>query len=288
MSAPGLTQFKVLLFDVYATLVDWETGIFEAMKPMLVRVGSPLAESKRDTLLAFESVEVDLQAKYPTMLYSDILAHTHAELKRRLSNKPSIAPQGTAAAPVEASQADGTSSTTLAATGTSASADAPATPGLEADDIAFGKSIPQWPVFPDTIAALARLSQHYKLAVLSNVDHPSFAATRAILERSDPAHAFAFDAVFTAQDIGSYKPDPANFEYALKRLGEMFGAKKEDVLITAASLHHDHAPANKLGIKGAYIARQGAVMSQSSPAKYDWKFNTLGEMADEVERQAQA
>ena len=104
MSELRLTQFKVLLFDVYATLVvsqrmmpvhtqqqltttlclqDWETGIYEALKPMLHRVGSPLANSKKDALLAFESVELDLQHKHPTLLYSDILAHAHAELARR-------------------------------------------------------------------------------------------------------------------------------------------------------------------------------------------------------------
>ncbi|EKM56866.1 uncharacterized protein PHACADRAFT_254227 [Phanerochaete carnosa HHB-10118-sp] len=287
MSAPGITQFKVLLFDVYATLVDWETGIFEAIKPMLGRLGSPLAKSKRDTLLAFESVEIDLQAKYPTMLYSDILAHVHAELKRRISNKPSL-PHGVATAPVEESRAEGAPSSTLTTAGTSAAAGQPATPGLEEDDIAFGKSISKWPVFPDTIAALATLSKHYKLAVLSNVDHQSFAATREILERSDTANQFTFDVVFTAQDIGSYKPDPANFEYALNKLDGLFGAKKSDVLVTAASLTHDHTPANQLGIRSSYIAREGAVMSQSSPAKYDWRFTTLGEMASEVERQARA
>ena len=56
---------------------------------MLRRIHSPLADSKAETLLAFNSVETDLQAKYPTMLYADILAHAHAELASRLANKPS-------------------------------------------------------------------------------------------------------------------------------------------------------------------------------------------------------
>lgn len=259
------------------------------MKPMLERISSPLAKSKRDTLLAFESVEIDLQAKYPTMLYSDILAHTHAELKRRLSDKPSLPhPEGAATALIEESQTEGTSVSSLTRAGTSTAVDQSATPGLEEDDIAFGKSIPKWPVFPDTIPALATLSKHYKLAVLSNVDHQSFSATREILERSDPANQFTFDAVFTAQDIGSYKPNPANFEYALKKLNELFGLKKGDVIVTAASLTHDHAPANQLGIKSSYIARPGSVISKNNTAKYDWKFDTLGEMAKEVERQAKA
>lgn len=252
---------------------------------MLQRVGSPLANSKKNALLAFESVETDLQAKYPTMLYCDILAHTHAELSRRLANKSSLPDPSTTVAPVTVSNTED-DSTHLTRTGTSASADQPSTSGLTEENIAFGKSIPKWPVFPDTIAALATLSKHFKLAVLSNVDQTSFAGTRAILERSDPQNQFTFDAVYTAQDIGSYKPSPENFKYALSKLDEQFGIKQEEVLIVAASLTHDHAPANELGIKSVYIAREGAVMSQSTSAKYNWKFLTLGEMAEEVTKEA--
>lgn len=280
MSNLRLTQYKALVFDVYATLVDWETGIFNGLKPMLDRLESPLAESKKDTLLAFESVETDLQRKYPTMLYSDILARVHAELLRRLTDKSSLPVPDAAVAPVT----DAGGSEQLTRVGTSASADAPA--GLTEEDIAFGNSIPTWPVFPDTIPALAALSKHFKLAVLSNVDQSSFAGTRAILERSDPAHHFAFDAVYTAQDVGSYKPDPANFRYALGKLDAQFGVQPEEVLVVAASLTHDHAPANRLGLKSVYIARQGAVMSQGTRAQYNWKFDTLGDMAAAVAKEA--
>jgi 2-haloalkanoic acid dehalogenase type II len=255
------------------------------MKPMLQHISSPLAQSKRDALLAFEGVEVDLQNKFPTMLYSDILAHVHAELKRRLAHKPSLPqPDSTVAAPVVSSYGDAR----VERAGTSASADEPSTTGLADDDIAFGKSIPNWPVFPDTIPALAALAKHYKLAVLSNVDLESFSATREILERSDPENQFTFDAVYTAQDIGSYKPNPANFKYALAKLEKKFGFQQDDVLVVAASLAHDHAPANQLGIKSAYIARAGASMSQNSTAKYDWKFPTLGAMAEQVQKEAGA
>ena len=244
---------------------------------MLQRVGSPLADSKKDTLLAFESVEIDLQTKYPTMLYCDILAHTHAELSRRLMGKPSVPdpnPSSTTVGDTEHLAHAGASGT-----------DKSSIVGLTEEDIAFGKSIPKWPVFPDTIAALTTLSKYFKLAVLSNVDQTSFADTRAILERSDPDNQFAFDAVYTAQDIGSYKPNPANFKYALAKLDEQFGIKQEEVLIVAASLTHDHAPANQLGLRSVYIAREGAIMSQSTLAKYNWRFATLGEMAEAVKKE---
>ena len=75
---------------------------------------------------------------------------------------------------------------------------------------AFGRSIEHWPPFPDSAEALAYLKRHYRLVVLSNVDRASFAHSARRL-------GVAFDAVYTAQDIGSYKPDPRNFEYMLAR-----------------------------------------------------------------------
>jgi FMN phosphatase YigB (HAD superfamily) len=67
---------------------------------------------------------------------------------------------------------------------------------------AFATSLADWPLFPDTTPALAKLSSALglKLVVLSNVDRASFAHTRAALEQG-----FAFAAAFTAEEIGSYK-----------------------------------------------------------------------------------
>lgn len=95
--------------------------------------------------------------------------------------------------------------------------------------MAFGQSIKDWPIFPDSSEALAVLSKYYKLIVLSNVDRTSFAYTREKLE----AGKFAFDQVCTAQDIGSYKPDPANFVYTLKVIKDNYGIEKDQVLSTA-------------------------------------------------------
>ena len=98
---------------------------------------------------------------------------------------------------------------------------------------AFGQSIKDWPVFPDSSDALFELSKYYKLVVLSNVDRTSFAFTREKLE----AGKFTFDQVCTAQDIGSYKPDPANFVYALKVIKDNYGIGKDQVLSTAQVGH---------------------------------------------------
>ncbi|HLT02688.1 MAG TPA: haloacid dehalogenase type II, partial [Geminicoccaceae bacterium] len=113
---------------------------------------------------------------------------------------------------------------------------------------AFGRSVEHWPAFPDSAEALAYLKQHYKLVILSNVDRASFA-------HSERKLGVAFDAVYTAQDIGSYKPDPRNFAYMLARLAEQ-GIGREQILHTAESLYHDHLPAKRFGLATCWIHRR--------------------------------
>ena len=144
----------------------------------------------------------------------------------------------------------------------------------------FGQSVGKWPVFPDTIDALPRLSKHYKLLVLSDVDRTSFSASTA-----GPLEGFKFDEIITAQDVGSSKPDPRNFEHRLQVAQSEFGVAKAQVLQTAQRQFHDHqSPARKLGIKSVWIERSGT-MGNRQEQIYDWKFVTLGDMADAVERE---
>ena len=113
----------------------------------------------------------------------------------------------------------------------------------------FGESVPFWPAFPDSSAALQDLGTRYRLVVLSNVDRAGFAASENRLEAS-------FDVVYTAEDIGSYKPDPRNFSYLLDHLASDFGVGPEEVLHVAQSLYHDHVPAQSVGLATAWIDRQ--------------------------------
>ena len=122
-------------------------------------------------------------------------------------------------------------------------------PVTDADAASFAVSIARWPPFPDTTAALSRLRKHYRLAVLSNVDRKSFAATQKAL-------GVEFDLVCTAEEIGSYKPDPRNFRFLLARLSEM-GIASGELLHAAQSLFHDVQPAGALGIRTAWVDRYG-------------------------------
>ncbi|MDP6352866.1 MAG: haloacid dehalogenase type II [Alphaproteobacteria bacterium] len=151
--------------------------------------------------------------------------------------------------------------------------------GLRASDAeaeALAVSIGDWPPFADTPAALAYLKQHYKLAVLSNVDRASFARTQTKL-------GVALDAVVTAEEVGSYKPDPRNFRALLERL-DTLGVAPGQVLHTAQSLYHDIAPARQLGLATNWINRRhdkpGVGASPASEAEPHFTFNSLADFAD--------
>jgi 2-haloacid dehalogenase len=142
---------------------------------------------------------------------------------------------------------------------------------------AAGASVGKWAPWPDTVAALERLSKYYKLVILSNVDLSSFSHTKKLLE-----HGFTFDKILTAQEIGSYKPDTNNFLYMLNVAKDEFGVPKEQVLVTAQSLMHDHVPANKLGLASSWIQREEG-MGHTEGVEWTFKFPTLAAMADALE-----
>ncbi len=235
-----LSQFKVLSFDCYGTLVDWETGICEALVPWLERRGTTL--SRERILESFARHEATQEAETPGMIYSELLACVH----RRLAAEWNVA-------------------------------------ASEEDHRAFGASVGNWPPFADTTAALAYLKWHYKLVILSNVDRRSFAATNRRLD-------VAFDAIHTAEEIGSYKPDLHNFHYLIDSLSKQ-GYGRGDILHVAQSLYHDHAPANAVGLASAWIdRRQGAQGWGATPpaagVHWDFRFTSLAELVEAHRRES--
>ena len=146
------------------------------------------------------------------------------------------------------------------------------------EGVVYGQSVKNWRAFPDAVDALRYLKKYYTLAVLSNVDNASFSGSQARLQ-------VEFDAVYTAEEIGSYKPDERNFDYMLARL-HADGIEKHDVLHTAESLFHDHAPANRAGIASCWIYRRhdqdgfGATMPPGEMPRCDFTFNSMTELVD--------
>ncbi len=242
-----LTDFSILTFDCYGTLIDWEGGIYSALAPLLSKV---TAMSRDEALQHFAEEESSQEAQTPDMPYNLILVHVYQRLAKRL---------GANITRVEAN--------------------------------IFGASVPDWPEFADSVGALQYLKKYYKLVILSNVDRLSFRGSNVRLQT-------AFDGIYTAQDIGSYKPDLRNFDYMLAHAKEDFGAEKNQILHVAQSLFHDHAPANQKGLASVWIDRRhdqdgwGATMpppnaSQGGP-QYNWRFTSMADFAKAHQDQLRA
>lgn len=153
-----------------------------------------------------------------------------------------------------------------------------------ADKTAFGASIGTWTSFPDTIEALQRLKRHFKLVILSNVDKDSFSRTL-----SGPLSAASFNAVYVAEEIGSYKPDLRNFQYLVDHCKSDLQVEQSQILHTAYSLPADLKPAEEFGLTGCLIERYPNVMGgdlekMKDEVSVDFTFATLGDMADEADR----
>ncbi|HSF14039.1 MAG TPA: haloacid dehalogenase type II [Vicinamibacteria bacterium] len=237
----SLDDFDVLTFDCYGTLIDWETGIWDALQPLIAANGrSDIL--RLNALEAFAELESREEFAAPDLVYTEVLARVHRALAVRFE---------------------------LRTTGEL--------------DTAFGRSIPHWPAFPDTADALRYLKTRYQLVILSNVNRDGFAGSNRKL-------GVTFDAIYTAEDVGSYKPDPANFQYMLTRLRTDHGVEPSKILHTAQSLFHDHAPAKALGLATAWIDRQrlsqggswGATLKPEQRPQPDFVFFTMAEMADAV------
>lgn len=154
-------------------------------------------------------------------------------------------------------------------------------PVLDEDVQALGRSVPDWPAFEDSPAALARLERHYRLVILSNVHEQGVAGS---IERL----GVEFDQVHTAERIGSYKPADRNFAVLLERIGEV-DATPETLLHVAQSLFHDHVPAARFGLTSVWIDRRhdrpgwGATPDPGQPVTPEATFPSLAAFADAVD-----
>ncbi len=230
-----LGDFDVLTFDVYGTLIDWESGMIAGLRTLTDRLDAPLP--RNEILQAHAFHESAAQAQTPHLRYDRLLAVVYKRLAEEW---------GVAASWDEA--------------------------------LAYGRSVRDWPAFDDTAEALQYLKQHYKLAVLSNVDNESFA-------HSNEKLGVTFDAVYTAEDVGSYKPAPRNFDYMIANMARL-GVAKDRILHTAESLFHDHVQAKAFGLANCWIYRRhdqdgfGATMDPGERPRCDFVFTSMAELAE--------
>jgi len=233
-----ITDFNALTFDCYGTLIDWESGIWDALQPLILANKAEDIDRQRG-LEAFAVIETAQETSTPDMLYPQILMNVHSQLADHFQLKTS-----------------------------------------DQLDREFGESVRYWPAFPDTADALRILKRYFKLVILSNVNRDGFAWSSRKL-------GVAFDAIYTAEDVGSYKPNSGNFSYMLANIEPDLGIRKQQILHTAQSLHHDHVPATEFGLAKAWIDRQqlkdsenwGATARVENRPEIDFYFTSMMEMA---------
>src|SRR2546425_1416 len=185
-----MPPFDFVTFDCYGTLIDWESGIFDAFRDAAGEDGVNL--DRRSLLQAYARIEpVVEQERYRS--YRDVLAQTAVQVAHIL--------------------------------------------GWRLREEAAGflpASLPRWKPFPDTNAALERLTAGgCRIGILSNADDDLLAGTRKHF-------TVDFDLIITAQQVRSYKPRPAHFLTARDRIGDARW------LHAAQSNYHDIVPTNAL------------------------------------------
>jgi len=119
-----------------------------------------------------------------------------------------------------------------------------APPGEESG---LADSLPRWQPFPEVRTALVEArARGWKLAILSNSDPPQIAASKDLI-------GVPFDETVVAGEIHSYKPALGHWREFTARTG----ADPSRHVHVAASLFHDIAPAQMLGLPSIWINRLG-------------------------------
>ncbi len=192
-------DISFVTFDVYGTLIDWETGIWEAFEQEASKDGFTL--DRNELIPLFHKVQREIQAgSYE--LYAEVLRRTAVRIARELGW------------PLEPSRS-----------------------GF------LPESLARWKPFKETSTQLARFEKRFKVGLISNIDDKLLGLTRRHLTTD-------FDLVVTAQQVRSYKPDPAHFRECERRIG----SKKGWVHI-ASSYYHDIAPCIKLKVPVIWVNR---------------------------------
>src|SRR3954449_10002124 len=71
VTCPDLARVTALTFDCYGTLIDWETGVIEALRPLLARHRVALSDDQ--IIEAFQKIEARL-CQPPYRSYRAVLA----------------------------------------------------------------------------------------------------------------------------------------------------------------------------------------------------------------------
>jgi 2-haloacid dehalogenase len=216
---------KFVTFDCYGTLIDWETGVYEAFQKEADRDGFTI---NRDELIPrFIEVQREIQ-RGSYELYAEVLRRAAIRVAADL--------------------------------------------GWELENVRSNflpNSVPSWQPFRETNAQLERFTKKYEIGILSNIDDKLLGATRRHL-RTD------FDLVVTAQQVRSYKPDPAHFKECARRIE---GRKKNWVHI-GSGYPTDVEPCLKQRVPVIWVNRSGEELEpgQKKPTAEVKTFREAGKL----------
>ena len=194
-------DIRFVSFDCYGSLIDWETGVYDAFQKEADRDGFTV---DRNALIPlFLGIQREIQ-RGSYELYAEVLRRTAVRVAKELGWD------------LEPSRAQ-----------------------------FLPDSIPRWPPFRETNAQLERFAKKYEIGILSNIDDKLLGSTRRHF-RVD------FDLVVTAQQVRSYKPDPAHFKECQRRIGG-----KSGWVHVASGYAADIEPCLKLKIPVIWVNRHG-------------------------------
>jgi 2-haloacid dehalogenase/putative hydrolase of the HAD superfamily len=209
-------------FDVYGTLIDWDSGAYDAFEREAQRDGFTLDRDQVVNL--FHEVQQQIQAgSYE--LYAEVLRRTAVQIAKELDW------------PLEPSRS-----------------------GFLPD------SVQRWPAFKEANPVLTKVAKKFKVGLIANIDDKLLGQTR----RHIPLD---FDLVVTAQQVRSYKPDPAHFTECERRIGG-----KKGWVHVAAGYYHDVEPCLKKKIPVIWVNRTKQQL-ESGQKKPDAEVSTLREAA---------
>jgi putative hydrolase of the HAD superfamily len=142
-------------------------------------------------------------------------------------------------------------------------------------------AVADWQPFADSVEALAELKKTYRLIAMTN-------AQRWAFEHFNEKLGHPFHAVFTTDDTGTEKPDPAFFEQVF-RFVEQEGADKGAILHVAQSQYHDIGISRSLGMTNCWIERRhaqpgyGGTIEPAQFTKPDYHFTSMAGLAAAAE-----
>ena len=192
-------NIKWITFDVYGTLIDWESGVVAAFEREAKRDGFEI--DRQQVIDLFHEVSADIQSgSYE--LYAEVLRQAAVRIAEEIGWDLE-----------------------------------PSRSGFLPD------SVPRWVPFKETNTQMKKFLSKYQTGLISNIDDKLLGHTR----RHVPADV---DLVVTAQQVRSYKPDPAHFNEFARRIGG-----KRGWVHVAQSYYHDVDPCLKLKIPVVWVNR---------------------------------